>query len=643
MTANNIMLQLRLTAVVLVIQLFSLPLGARPDTASTIDALKRLSLEELADLEVTSVSRHAEKLSEVASAIQVVTSDDIRRSGATSLPEALRLATNLQVAQIDSRQWAISARGFNDASANKLLVLMDGRTLYSPLHAAVFWDVQDTLLEDLDRIEVISGPGATQWGANAVNGVINITTKSAKDTPGLLVSGGRGSNLPHSVGLRYGGTLAPGLHYRIYGKAFSRDRTLFTDGRNGANDWSMEQGGFRLDWDGSTNDVFTLQGDLYSGSIGQPGGDDLTVRGSNVLGRWTRTVSDHASLMVQVYVDRTHRIIPGTFAEDLDIYDLDVQFQTKLSERHTLNLGAGFRVYDDREHNIYPVLAFLPAHVTRQQFSFSAQDEINLIPERLKLTLGSKFEHNYFTGLEIQPSVRTAWLASETQTLWAAISRAVRAPSRIDGELVAPRDPPHSQLQPNPNFKSETLVAYELGWRVQPKSDLAFTVSAFYSDYDQLRSSERLNPPSPNPFYLGNKQAGTVTGVEASADYRVTGRWRLRGGYTQMHLELHNHPDSTSLPPTNTDPEHQFTLHSSLDLPGNWQFDAAYRLIARITDIRLPAYDELDVRIGWHPTPALEWSLVGQNLLHAHHAEFNPATTRQSISRSIHAKVTWHY
>jgi iron complex outermembrane receptor protein len=363
-----------------------------------VGALKRLSLEELMDLEVTSVSKRPEKLSETASAIQVVTGEDIHRAGATSLPEALRLATNLQVAQIDSRQWAISARGFNDSSANKLLVLMDGRTLYSPLHAAVFWDVQDTLLEDVDRIEVISGPGATQWGANAVNGVINITTKRAKDTPGLLVEGGGGSALNGFGGVRYGGTLAPGVHYRVYAKHSAGDSTRFSDGRDGANNWSMGQGGFRMDWDAAAGNLVTLQGDIYRGHIGQPGAADVSVSGGNILGRWSRTFSEKSNFSLQWYYDRTHRVIPGTFAEDLDTYDLDFQHRFPLGERHDFVWGAGYRLIDDHEHNNFPLIAFLPAHIRRGSFNVFVQDEIALVKDRLHLTLGTKLEHNFYTG-----------------------------------------------------------------------------------------------------------------------------------------------------------------------------------------------------------------------------------------------------
>ena len=611
--------------------------------ATSTAALKQLSLEQLLELEVTSVSKRPEKLTETASAIQVITGDDIRRSGSTSLPEALRLASNLQVAQMDSRQWAISARGFNGSSANKLLVLMDGRTLYSPLHAAVFWDVQDTLLEDLDRIEVISGPGATQWGANAVNGVINITTKSAKDTQGLLVSAGAGTELRGFGGVRYGGELAPGVHYRVYGKHSERAATEFTNGRTGGNAWRLSQGGFRVDWTAAADDLLTLQGDLYDGTIGQPTADDVRVEGANLLGRWTRTLSEKSSLTLQWYYDHTYRRIPGTFAEDVDTYDVDFQHRFPLGERHDIVWGLGYRVFDDQQHNDYPVLAFLPEHVVRELFSGFAQDEITLVPDRLLLTLGAKLEHNYYTGFEFQPSVRLAWRPDQRQTVWGAVSRAMRTPARIDGEFFAPRDPPFTQLQGNPDFDAEELLAYELGYRIQPRPDLALAVALFHHDYDRLRSIERVNPATPLPFYLGNLQEGTSTGAELTADYHPTAAWRLRAGYTHVHLSLRHKPGSTAAPPAITDPEHQFSLRSTLDLPGHLEFDVAYRFVARLAGSRVPAYDTVDARLGWSPRPSLEISIVGQNLLETRHGEFNSSTSRQQVARGLYAKLLWRY
>ncbi len=616
------------------------------DTASSPRALKKLSLEELLalDVTVTSVSRRPEKLSETASAIQVITQDDIRRSGATSLPEALRLASNLEVAQIDSRQWAISARGFNSTTSNKMLVLIDGRTVYTPLYAGVFWDVQDTLLDDIDRIEVISGPGATLWGANAVNGVINITTKKAQDTQGPLLTATGGRELRNLEGLRYGGALGANFHYRAYGKHFERDSTVLTDGSNALNAWHMAQGGFRLDGALSARDGLTVQGDLYSGRIEQPASDPTTVSGGNLLGRWSRTVSERSDLKLQLYVDRTRRRIPGTFAEALNTYDVDFQHHLLLGTRHDVVWGLGYRLIDDDVGNSM-VLGFLPPKVTRQWFSAFLQDEIALVADQLHLTFGTKVEHNDYTGFEFQPSVRVAWRLSERDTLWSAVSRAVRTPSRIDREFYAPSVPPFF-LVGGTDFRSEKLIAYEAGYRTRLHQRLSVSLAAYYNDYDDLRSVEHVNPPAAFPIFIGNGLKGDSYGAELTADYRVMEAWRLRAGYTELRIHFSHKPGSTDNSVGTgeaRDPRHQASLRSSLDLPANWQLDATYRYVSNIDSQNVPGYSEADLRLAWQPRPALELSLVGQNLLHARHAEFGAVATRQEIERGVYVKVLWGF
>src|SRR6266567_3763588 len=346
------------------------------DSSLSGEALKKLSIEHLMNLQVTSVSKRAERLSQTASAIQVITQEDIRRSGASSLPEILRLATNLQVAQVDSRQWAIGARGFNSTTANKLLVLIDGRTAYTPLFSGVFWDVQEVPLANIDRIEVISGPGATLWGANAVNGVINVITKGAEATQGLLLSGGGGIEQRGFGTVRYGGALGSSVHYRIHGRGFGRDATALPSGQDAADDWHLGQGGFRMDWDASNVNRVTLQGDLYDGRIGQPSpAADIAVSGGNVMAKWSHTISEKSSLAAQLYYDRTHRDIPGTFGEDLDTYDVDLQHRARLGARHDVVWGLGYRLINDRVVNS-SAFAFLPPHVARQWFTGFVQDEI---------------------------------------------------------------------------------------------------------------------------------------------------------------------------------------------------------------------------------------------------------------------------
>ncbi len=641
---HNLFLVFTFTAFALVIFASASFAQTQEDPPSS-SPLKKLNVEELMNIEVTSVSRRPEKLSETASAIQVITQDDIHRSGATSLPEALRLASNLEVAQVSSRQWAISARGLNSTTANELLVLIDGRSLYSPLFSGVFWDVQDTLLEDIDRIEVISGPGATLWGANAVNGVINITTKSAKDTQGVFLEGGGGTELRDFGGVRYGGALAPNLYFRVYGKYFDRDSTVLPTGRDATNSSRMGQGGFRLDWDGSANNLLTLQGDLYDGRIAQPSRDDLILSGRNVLGRWSHTFSEDSDLKLQVYYDQTHRRMPGSIAESLDTYDVDFQHRFPLGERHDVVWGLGYRLINDNVGNP-PTVALLPPRVSRQWFSGFVQDEIALVKDRLHLTLGTKIEHNDYTGVEIQPSARLAWRLSPQQTVWAAISRAVRTPSRIDHDFFAPRNPPFTLLTGGHGFDSEELLAYELGYRVQPHERLSLSAAAFYNAYDNLRSIERVNPSKVLPFMIANGQKGESYGTELTATYNVTDWWRLRTGYTELHVHIRPKPGSTDTSHGRNeshDPSHQVSLHSSLDLPGQVEFDAAFRYVSRIANQRVPDYSELDVRLAWQPIPTLEFSLVGQNLLHGQHVEFGSPTTRQEIERGMYGKIVWRF
>ena len=617
----------------------------QPDSSASAEALKKLSIEQLMNLEVTSVSRRPERLAQAASAIQVITQADIRRSGASSLPEALRLATNLQVAQVNSRDWAISARGFNSTTANKLLVLIDGRTVYTPLYSGVFWDVQELPLADIDRIEVISGPGATLWGANAVNGVINVITKDAKDTQGLLLSGGGGTEQRGFGTVRYGGALGATVRARIYGRGFRRDATALPSGQEATDGWHLWQGGFRMDWDASPGNQVILHGDLYDGRIGQPSpAADIAVSGGNVMAKWSHTISEKSSLAAQLYYDRTHRDIPGTFGEDLDTYDVDLQHATRLGARHAIVWGLGYRLINDRVANS-SMLAFLPAGVARQWFTGFVQDEIALVPSRLHVALGTKIEHNDYVGFEVQPSGRVNWRPSPSGTLWAAVSRALRSPSRIDRELFAPAQPPYF-LAGGPGFHSEEELAYELGYRHQQGS-LALSVATFYSRYHGLRSLEQTNPPAATPIVIGNGQDGESYGAELTADYRVTDRWRLRAGYTELRVHIWPNPGSTDRSRGASEshtPDRQFFVWSSVDLPADLRLDAGLRAIDDISNQQVPAYAELNATLSWQPMTNLDLSLVGQNLLHDRHVEFGaPGPTRREIERGVYGALAWHF
>jgi iron complex outermembrane receptor protein len=634
--------------------------GASP----AFNALKQLSVEQLMDIEVTSVSRRPEKLSDTASAIHVVTGDDIRRSGASSLPEALRLADNLDVAQKNSHDWGISARGFNTELANKLLVMIDGRTVYTPLFSGVIWDVQDYLLEDIDRIEVISGPGGTLWGANAVNGVINVITRSARDTPGLYLDAGAGSGLRGSAGARFGGTLAPGVYFRVYGKYSDRDEQVVTGGRAGADAWHKAQGGFRIDAEASPRTAFTLQGDLYGGSDQLATGGADQTSGGNVLGRWTHGFSDASHLSLQLYHDRTHLSEPvpalvvnnvalapaGTFEDDLATSDLDFQHRFAVGGRNHVVWGLGYRFTHDRVTNA-PALAFFPAQLDQHLLSGFAQDEF-AIRKNLAFTAGTKLEHNDYTGLEVEPSVRLQWSPTATQGLWAAVSRAVRRPSRIDRDLSEGAPPYFVLLAGGANFTSEKVTAYELGHRAQLGPTLATSLALFYNDYDDVRSTA-LNPRTVFPLFFENNLEGETHGFELSADFQALPSWRLHAGYSLLREHLHIKPGRTDFNQTlneTSDPGQHLTLRSSVDFPGSVEFDAGLRWIdarpvhSGPTPGSLPGYVELDVRLGCHPRSNLELSLVGQNLLHDHHPEYGfPGPARGEIQRSVYGKAVWRF
>jgi iron complex outermembrane receptor protein len=628
--------------------LFGAPGAAAADSEAGVSAgdLKKLSVEELLDVEVTSVSRHAEKQLDTAAAVQVITSEDIRRSGATRIPEALRLAPNLSVAQIDSSNWAISSRGFNSGLGNKLLVMVDGRTVYTPMFAGVFWDVQDTIVNDIDRIEVVSGPGGTVWGANAVNGVISVLTKSAADSQGLLLQAGRGDELEDYGAARYGGTLGSDVHYRVYGKYTDRDSTIRPNGSQWTDGVHSARGGFRFDWASGASDAFTFQGDLYDGESGKLiTANHALYNGGNVLGRWERTLGADSGLTLQVYYDHAHRRIEGQYTDDLDTVDLDFQHRFALAGRHDVVWGFGLRQFENQFLST-PLFAFLPSKLTQQLFSAFAQDEIALAGEALRLTLGTKLEHNDYTGLEVQPNLRLAAKPAANQTVWAAVSRAIRAPARIDHDLYFPNKAPFF-IAGGPDFVSEVLVAYELGYRVQPWERASIDLATFYNDYNHLRSVESAaNPPAVFPYQVRNGLDGRSHGLELSTDFRVSDRWRVAASYRYVKLQLHvqpGHTDTTSVNAEAHDPRQQFMLRSMLDLSASLQLDATYRTVARIVNDVVPGYDEVDLRLAWRPLEQLEIAFLGENLLHDHHAEFSPLATRREIERSIFGKVTWGF
>lgn len=630
-------------------------------------SLKSLSIEELMNIEVTSVSKHPEKLAETASAIQVITHQDIQRSGATRLPEVLRLASNLQVAQKNAHDWGISARGFNTELANKLLVLIDGRSVYTPLYSGVFWDAQDYLLEDIERIEVISGPGGTLWGANAVNGVINIITRSAGETQGLHVEAGAGSELQNLAGIRYGGTVAPDLAFRVYGKHFERDGSVLSTGDTLTDDWRMNKTGFRMDAEPSVQDLLTLQGDYYSGVENLATGGSTALSGINLLGRWSHSHSDGSSMNLQAYYDHTHLSLPkptngfvpaGVLTDNLDTYDLDFQYHFYPRPRHQMTWGVAYRFTHDAIDNA-PSLVFLPNRQDHSLYSGFIQDQITL-REDLFLTMGTKLEHNDYTGFEYEPSGRLQWNYSRQQLLWAAISRAVRTPSRIDRDLQEPTGLPapfpQSILNGGADFVSETVVAYEAGHRAQLGQQLVTSIATFYNDYDHVRSTTPGVAGFPTfgfPLVFANNLQGETYGLELSVTYQPVRTWRLRAGYNLLkeHLRVQaGKLDFSNARNETSDPEQQLSLHSSLDLSNHLLFDLSLRWVDTLHNNdgpnagTVPSYAEADLRLAWQPHESLELSITGQNLLHGHHPEYGfPASSRAEIPRNFVGKAVWNF
>jgi iron complex outermembrane receptor protein len=597
--------------------------------------LADLSLEELSNIEVTSVSGRAERLADAPASIFVITREDIRRSGVTSLPEALRLAPNLQVARSNANSYAISARGFNNSIGNKLLVLIDGRTVYTPLFSGVFWNAQDVMLEDIERIEVISGPGATLWGTNAVNGVINVTTRAARDTQGALVAGGAG-NLERGTSVRYGGRLGDNGHFRLYGKYFDWDNTARAAGGPVRDAWDKGQVGFRADWGGAERS-FTVQGDAYRGELEQALPGMTRLEGMNLLGRWNQRLSDGSNLRVQGYYDRTERNQPGTFREELDVFDLELQHTLKRLGQHTVIWGGGYRYARDQVGNS-ALLAFLPAERNLNWWNAFVQDEIALRSD-LGLTVGARLESNDYTGLEVLPSARLAWKPARDRLVWGAISRAVRSPSRLDREFFV--FVPPILLNGGPNFRSEVSNVAELGYRAQASSALSYSLTAFYHKHDRQRSVE---PAPGGGFVLDNKIEGSTHGVEAWGNYRVTSSWRLSGGLVLLEQNLRLKPDSmdtSGIDALGNDPKHQWLLRSAFDLTPRHEFDVMVRRIGALPDPSVPAYTAVDARLAWRARRDLELSVTVNNLFDAGHPEFGVPATRSEFERSIFLKMLW--
>lgn len=598
--------------------------------------LAELSVEQLSRITVTSVARRAQPLATAPGAVFVITNEDIRRSGATTLPEALRLAPNLQVARADANQYAITARGFNNVLANKLLVMIDGRTVYSPLFSGVFWEAQRVLLEDIERIEVISGPGSTLWGANAVNGVINVITRRAADTQGGLATAGIG-NRQSEAAARWGGKLGDIGHYRVYGTVGDHAHSTLNNGTPLADGREGGQAGFRADWR-TGRQAFTLSGDAYRRDIEQAIGGSRDLAGANLLLRWEQHEGNDTSWRVQAYYDRVERDQPGSIEERLDTWDIDAMYGFRARERHRMLVGAGYRAMRDDLRNLGPALAFLPASRQMHRAHVFVQDEIALTSD-LDLTVGLKFEHNNYTGWEKLPNARLSWRLDERRLLWTAVSRTVRAPSRIDRELYTPANPPFL-LAGGRNFRSEVANVYELGYRAQPTPALSYSISIFHHEFDRLRTIDA----APGGAVVGNAMRGSLDGLEAWGSYRVAPGWRLTGGLTRHWQSLSLQPGSTSIGGTASagkDPKHSWQIGSAFDLSPAHELDVRIRRVGELPSGPVPAYTAVDVNFGWHVTRSFSVSLAVRNLLDPSHAEWGTSSLRAEAERTAFLKLRW--
>lgn len=635
--------------------------------------LTDMSLEALMNIEVTSVSKKPQKQSEAAAAVFVITNDDLRRWGVTNIPEALRRVPGIEVARIDANKWAITSRGFNSRFANKLLVLIDGRSVYTPLFAGVYWDDQDVVLEDVDRIEVIRGPGGTLWGANAVNGVINIITKSAADTQGTLVSVTAGNEVRGIGTVRHGGKLKNGADYRVYAKFSGYDEGYSPDGAH--DDWRSGQLGFRTDWLKTERDSITLQGDYYRTVAGQlvniptgPAGpppttvvptvSDTDSRGGNVLFRWSHVLKNDSDFALQVYYD--HVGLDGeVLFEDRDTLDIDFQHHFSWRDKHDIVWGLDYRYTTDNTRN-NPTFSLDPSSRSVNLYSTFIQDEYS-IRDDLRLTAGIKLEHNDFSGFEYQPNVRLAWAVNNSQTLWGSVSRTVRTPSRGEHDVMLRLVPPPAAdpgipvfAEGNDDYGSEDLVAYELGWRLNHNNQWSLDVATFYNDYDNLRTLDPAFNPGPPPsvsFPFDNNMTGKTYGVEFAGQWQVRNGWRLNASYTwfDMQLDLVNgSTDSTSQSAEEASPANKAAIWSAYDISHNLQFDATLRYVGDITvsGANIDSYVEADLRLGWDIRPGIELSLIGQNLLDSRHTEFLPdfiSTQPTEVERSIYGRVIWSF
>jgi len=655
-----------------------------PPANATHPDLANLNLEELLNVEVTSAARQTQGLYDTAAAVYVISQEDIRRSGATSLPEILRMVPGIQVARINSSVWAVSARGLNSRYANKLLVLQDGKTLYNSLFSGVYWDAQDTILGDIERIEVIRGPGAALWGANAVNGVINIITKSAAETQGTLVSLTAGNEDRVIAAARQGVALDDRAHLRIYAKGFERDSGSEPGGNEDSDDWRTLRGGFRFDYDQAGNQHFTLQGDIYTGSVGETFSlatltspfettfsDDTDIDGGHLIGRWERVFSATSDLKLQVFYDKA-RNWDSASGQDQQTLDLDFQHRFSPRDGHNMVWGLGARHYWD-ETKRGAIIRFNPQDEDYDLFTAFVNDQISLVPDLLRLIIGTQVEHNDYSGFEYQPTLRLLWTPRSFYSLWAAVSRSVRTPSRAERGLdlrqgivpVAFLPPPLNGLPAPPglaqfsltgssNFDAETALTYEVGLRCQPVPQTYLEMVLFHNSYDDLLTADLGTPVNEGtnwllPLEATNHLDVDTYGIEVAADWIPLNYWKLQAAYTYLNVLPSLEPSGTlTVLPTGSenDPHHQLYLHSSLDFLRNWEWDLSMRLVDNLPGNGVSGYMAVDTRLAWRPTGNWLLEVVGQNLTDPHHPEFISDALNSAeveIDRSFFARATWTF
>jgi iron complex outermembrane receptor protein len=631
-------------AVVFLGVLVAAPAGAEM-AANSLDPLAqltRMSLEELANVEVTSVSKSAQSLGTAPASIYVITREEILRSGVLSIPEALRLAPNLQVEQINSQEYQIAARGFGghleyQNFSNKILILIDGRSVYNPLFSGVSYDAQDTVMDDIERIEVISGPGATLWGANAMNGVINIITRSARETQGGLLRLSAG-NQETAATARYGLSFGDGDALRVYAKGFDRGPSELPGGESGGDRWHKAQGGFRMDLGGAGGaNHFTVIGDYQQATENQGTFGDVDFSQFDLVGRW-ENAGEHVNTRLQLFFDRTDRGQPPSgVGLTLDTYDLEFQQSLQLGSRHHVVWGLGRR-HNDYDITNTPTLRFVPPSRTLELTNVFAQDTIAL-GEHFKLTAGIKFEENSYSGWSTLPDVRLSWSPNPHNLVWASAARAIRAPTPFDADVEEWAQGLVLFIEGNPDFQPETVDAFEIGYRSQPGAIVSWSVSAFYNDYQDLRSIE---PAAGGflPLRWGNLIEGSTHGIDAWANLQVTSWWRLSPGIRWLEKDLRHSPGASGLLGTEqagNDPKSRATLKSSMDF-GRWSLDGMLRYVDRLPSPHSPSYTELGARLAWRASDRLELSLNGFNLLDSRHAEYAVPTARE-IRRSIYAEA----